>query len=151
MSGTGLESLSLSPVSFQWLQCSNFRLTPAPVKSDSNRKVLLGQKNPTTLLKSKKNEKYQNPESEVWETVNFFDLQLRCTHENSTVYTRVRGSGLWSRSPCQHRAKHVSPLYIFMNTWKITVNTVHIVIKRENISLVVEKLLSWVTSALLAL
>lgn len=65
MSGTGLESLSLSPVSFQWLQCGNFRLTPAPVKADSNRKVLLGQKNPTTLLKSKKNEKYQNPESEV--------------------------------------------------------------------------------------
>lgn len=151
MSGSGLESLSISPISLQWLQCSNFRLTPAPLKSDLSWKVLLGQKNPTAFLKSKKNEKYQNSESEVPETVNFFALQLRCTYENSTVYTWVRGSGSEADPLASIKQNMFHPCISSWTLEKITVNTDRIGTKHENTSLVVDKLLSWVTSALLAL
>lgn len=119
------------------------------MKSDSNRKVLLGQKNPNTFLKRKENEKYQNPESEVSETVKFFALQLRRSHENSTVYTRGEGQASEADSLASIKQNLFHPCIFSRTLEKITANTVHT--KHENISLVVDKLLSWVTSALLAL
>lgn len=119
-------------------------VTPAPVKSDSNRKTLLGQKNPTTLLKNKKNKMYQ------WISL-FCSSGAHKSHFPWEENARIRGAGLRSRSPCQHKAKHVSYPCIFTSTWKITVNTVHSGTKQEKVSLVVEKLSSLITSALLAL
>lgn len=126
MSGSGLESLSLSPTSFQWLQCGNFRLTPASVKSDLNGKCFLDRKIQTHFWRVKRMRSIRTRSQKYHKQWISLLCSSGVSMKTAQCILEWRGLASVPDSLASIKQNMFLPLYIFMNTWTTTVNTVHI-------------------------